>query len=61
MAAEVRLGIPEAVRRCLEEKKTLYIDLHDRPAGPAPLSLLAMMAMLDPDLAKLSPLRKRAA
>jgi len=61
MAAEVRVGIPQLLRRCLEEKKVLYVDLSDRPAGSAPLSLLAMMAMLDPDLAALSVLRRRAA
>jgi len=61
MAAEVRGGIPQVVRRCIGEKKALYVDLSDRPAGSAPLSLLAMMAMLDPDLATLSPLRRRAA
>ena len=59
MTAGMRLGIPEAVRRCVEEKVTLYVDLHNGPA--APLSLLALTAMLDPELAKLSPLRRKAA
>ena len=61
ISAEVRLGILETVRRCLDEKKTLYVDLGDRPEGSAPLSLLGLMALLDKDLAKLSPLRKYAA
>ena len=61
MDAEMRLGILETVRRCIDGKKMLYIDLGDRPEGSAPLTLLALMSMLDPDLAKLSPLRRHAA
>ncbi len=59
--AGLRLGILETVRRCIDEKRTLYVDLGDRPEGSAPLSLLGLMALLDPDLAKLSPLKKFAA
>lgn len=61
MDAELQLGILETVRRCVSEKKVLYVDLCDRPGGVAPLSLLSLMALLDQDLAKLSPLKKRAA
>jgi len=59
--AELHLGILETVRRCVDEKKTLSVNLSDQPEGGAPLSLLSLMELLDPDLAKLSPLRKRAA
>jgi uncharacterized protein YecE (DUF72 family) len=61
MDVELRLGILETVRRCVSEKKTLYVDLCDRSGGVGPLSLLSLMALLDADLAKLSPLKKRAA
>lgn len=61
MEGEMQLGILETVRRCVDEKKRLYLDLCDRPEEAAPLSLLSLMALLDPDLAKLSPLKRRAA
>jgi len=61
MDAELHLGIMETVRRCISDKKMLYLDLCDRPDRPAPLSVMSLMALLDPDLAKLSPLKRKAA
>jgi hypothetical protein len=52
---EVRLGVLQIVRRCLDERRTLYLYLSDS----APRSIAAIMDMLNPDLAKLSPLKKR--
>ncbi len=58
---ETRLGILETVRRCVDARKSLTLDLGDRPEGAAPLALRTLMAMLDPELKKLSPLRRAAA
>ena len=55
---EWELGIVEMVRRCLAERKTCFFYL-DEQTGAA--SLEALMTMLNADLAKLSPLRKKAA
>jgi uncharacterized protein YecE (DUF72 family) len=56
---ELRLGV--IVRRCIDEKKKLYVYLTDRAEGCAPLSIAALMNMLNPELAKLSPLKSKAA
>ncbi len=56
---ETRLGIIETVRRCIDGKKTLYLYLYD--SGDVLTSLAGLMDLLDPDLAKLSPLRSKAA
>lgn len=55
-AGEVRLGIAETVRRCVDEKKTLYACLDEIPR-----SFAALMTTLDSDLARLSPIRRKAA
>lgn len=52
------LGMVETVRRCVAEKKTCYIYLEEH-ASVASLEML--MAMLNADLAKLSPIKKQAA
>jgi hypothetical protein len=56
---ETQLGIIETIRRCIDGKKTLYLYLHD--SGDVLASLAGLMDLLDPDLAKLSPLRSKAA
>ena len=56
---ETQLGIIETVRRCLDEKKTMYLYLHDD--GDVLVSLAGLMDLLNPDLATLSPLRNKAA
>lgn len=52
------LGVVEMIRRCIAEKKTCFLYL-DEQAGAA--SLEALMTLLNADLARLSPLRKKAA
>lgn len=56
---ETQLGIIETVRRCIDEKKTLYLYLRDH--GDVLVSLAGLMDLLNPDLARLSPLRNKAA
>ncbi len=55
---EWELGMAETIRQCLAERKTCFLYLDER-TGAA--SLETLMTMLNPDLAKLSPLRKKAA
>jgi hypothetical protein len=57
----MRLGVIEAVRQCIDEKKTLYVYMSDDAEGCAPLSVAALMTMLNADLAKRSVLKKQAA
>ncbi len=62
MNAEVTLGIREVIRRCINEGKSLYIYIDDKEgAGSAAASSVVLMEMLNPDLAKLSPIKKKAA
>jgi uncharacterized protein YecE (DUF72 family) len=58
---DLQIGIREVVRQCVEEKKWLlfYVDDHV-PAG-VPAAMMELMTMLDPELAKLSPIRRKAA
>ena len=55
-AADASLAVIETVRCCLGEKKTLYAYVDGTPG-----SFAALLAALDGDLAKLSPIRMRAA
>lgn len=55
-----QLGIIETVRRCVDEKKELHLYLCDE-GERTEQSLMRLMELLKPDLAKLSPLRRRAA
>jgi hypothetical protein len=55
---EWQLGMVETIRRCLAEKKLCFLFLDEQTDAA---SLEALMTMLNVDLAKLSPLRKRAA
>jgi hypothetical protein len=70
---EAWLGFRQAVRCCLENRTTLYAylgdgsesittgDLTDVLRGVGPGRLLRLLAGLDPDLARLSPIRQKAA
>lgn len=55
---EWELGAAEIVRRCLAEKKTCSLYLDEQTSE---VSLEALMSMLNADLARLSPIRKKAA
>jgi len=62
-------GFREAVRICLEEEKTLYAYLTDgeemavspAPGGTGARALTRLLAGLDPELARRSPIRRKAA
>ncbi len=58
---EASLGILETVRRCIDEKRTLYAYVDDDGVHRIPVTIAALMTMLDGDLAKLSPVKQRAA
>jgi hypothetical protein len=59
--AEWQLGILETVRRCLGEKKELRVYLGDGDRCEVDRALHTLAELLSPDLAKLSPLRRKAA
>ncbi len=60
--AETLLGIKETVRRCIGERKSLYAYIDDETGNCSSLaSLGGLLEMLNPDLAKLSPIKKKAA
>jgi hypothetical protein len=57
------LGLLEAVRRCVDAKVALYAHIESSPGGEgrAEEFVSGLMEMMDPDLAKLSPMRRKAA
>lgn len=59
--AETQLGVLEMVRRCVEEKKALYVYLQHTETASMLHTLEKLMTLMDPDLAKLSPIRRKAA
>jgi len=63
LTGETGLGLREAIRRCIDGKMELliHIDALGSPGGGFAQFLSAMMIMLNPDLARLSPIRRRAA
>jgi hypothetical protein len=61
MQEEMLLGIAEAIRRALEENRPLAVYAGDRPEESTLAFLLALMTLLNPDLAKRSVLRRCAA
>ena len=61
MDPEWQLGMIETIRRCIDEERTLYIYISDGEQHALLPSLAALMEMLNPDLAKLSPIKQKAA
>jgi hypothetical protein len=59
--AEWMLGIMETVRRCVCEKKKLYVYFSEGGTLRAEATLNILMDLLSNDLAKLSPIRRNAA
>lgn len=55
------LGVAETVRRSLERGLSLTVYAGDRPDEQAMAVLLALMTVLNPELAKRSVLRRQAA
>lgn len=59
---ETVLGIRETVRRCIDERKSLYVYIDDEiGSSSAVTSIARLMEMMNPDLAKLSPIKNKAA
>jgi len=58
---EELLGVAEAVRHCLAEGQPLFVYAGDRPEESVVTALLAVMTMLNAELAKRSVLRRHAA
>ena len=58
---EWKLGILETVRRCVSEKKELSVYMADTESMTVESALSGVLELLSPDLARLSPLRRRAA
>jgi len=61
MIPELQLGIVETVRRCIDEHRTLYIDIDEDEEHSMLSSLAVLMEMLNSDLARLSPIKQKAA
>ena len=59
--SEWLLGIMETVRRCVSEKKELYVYFSEGEDFRTESTLKTLMNMLSSDLAKLSPIRRNAA
>jgi hypothetical protein len=59
--ADVQLGILEAVRRCIDARKVLSVYFGDQTESSASVSLMTLMERLNPDLARLSIIKKQAA
>jgi len=57
---EERLGVQETIRRCLEEGTTLYAYCGGEADG-GPEELVRLLAGLDGELARRSPIRQKAA
>jgi hypothetical protein len=60
-APEWQLGILEIVRRCVNEKRELSVYVGDGETVGVEEAMADLMELLRPDLARLSPLRRRAA
>jgi hypothetical protein len=58
---EWQLGILETIRRCISERKELAVYLTDSDHCSVERALHSLVELLSPDLAKLSPLRRKAA
>ena len=58
---ETELALIGAVRRCCDEERELYLYLQDGADPHAPLAMARMLEALNPELARLSPIRRRAA
>ena len=58
---DLYLGVAETIRRCVDERKTLYAYINDHRGTPAPVVMTALMRSLNAALAALSSMRKKAA
>jgi len=56
-----QLGLTEAIRRCLGENRELFVYCSEGEDVSVEMALMQLMDLLKPDLAKRSPLRRRAA
>ncbi len=58
---DLPLGIVQAIRHGIETRSALYIYTDDQRSFHAPYGLANLMEMLNPELARLSPIKRRAA
>lgn len=58
---EMVLAVAVAARRCCDEGKELYLYMQDDHDPRAPLVMAQMMEAMNPELARLSPIRRKAA
>jgi len=58
---DLPLGVVGAIRRALEMRTAIYIYVDDHSSFHAPHGLVHLMALLNPELARLSPIKRRAA
>ena len=58
---ETVLALVGAVRRCCDEKRELYLYMQDGQDPRAPQFVMRMMEAMNPELARLSPIRRKAA
>jgi hypothetical protein len=63
LSGEGELAVREAIRRCVDAGVELHVHLDPprRPAAAARECFCGLTEMLMPDLAKLSPIRRRVA
>jgi hypothetical protein len=62
MDTDLHLGIMETIRRCVDEGVTLYLYIHDGAEDSSAQHAIArLMELLNVDLARLSPIKNRAA
>ncbi|MGB6648766.1 MAG: DUF72 domain-containing protein, partial [Bacteroidota bacterium] len=58
---DLPLGVVGAIRRALEMQSAIYIYVDDHSSFHAPYGLVSLMTLLNPELARLSPIKRRAA
>jgi uncharacterized protein YecE (DUF72 family) len=58
---DLPLGIVGTLRRALEMRSAVYLYVEDHSSFHAPHGLVNLMTLLNPELARLSPIKRRAA
>jgi uncharacterized protein YecE (DUF72 family) len=58
---DLPVGIVGALRRALETRSAVYLYVDDHSSFHAPYGLVDLMALLNPELARLSPIKRKAA
>jgi uncharacterized protein YecE (DUF72 family) len=58
---ESELAVREMIRRCREEEKTLYVYIEESSGKETPVFVAELLSVLNGELARLSPFRRKAA